>query len=95
MIEVLYEEYSGDATWTRFAEAIQSSPRELNPAAFPQPVGCMKETATVIRAIFGNHAWTWFNSPIPALKGETPVQVLARHQGGDRVLRTLLMRMDR
>ena len=93
MIEILNQEYPGDVAWGRFASVIQSSPRQASAPSLPRLLGCAEETANVIRALFGDHALTWLNSPIPALEGETPAQVLARHQKGDRILRTLLMRM--
>ncbi len=77
-IATLAEGYAGDLAWSGFARAYGAVDEGIE---------------SVVAAIMGEHSATWLTSPIPALDGRRPHDVLANEPNGTVIVRSLTMRM--
>jgi Protein of unknown function (DUF2384) len=91
-VSILRSEYPGDKAWdiylTYFAKDWDTDDNceYIN-------VCTDKQIAAILTVRFGENATTWFCSPCRALDGRTPKDILENEPLGNRVLKTLLMRM--
>lgn len=93
-IAVLRDEYPGDAAWQRFVSVFRAEWAErTNRPYFMATIGD-EDVAIVLAASLGERAIAWFKTPIGALDKRTPAEV-QKLPAGNRILRTLLMRMPR
>jgi hypothetical protein len=94
-IDVLRDEYPGDEAWRRFVDVFQPAwTGRVDKEPYREKLG-NEDFAVVLTATMGGHALEWFNKPLGALGKRTPAEILQSEPSGDRILRTLLMRMPR
>ena len=92
-IEVLRDEYPGDAAWDRFVAAYTNDWEKVpNKEGYVSMTGS-KDVSVVLGATMGANAFVWFHEPCRALGNRTPVEVLQNEFLGIQIVRTLLMRM--
>lgn len=89
-IDVLRDEYPGDAAWDRYVDAVGKMSSPLR--AIPTLDGLDLATSQVIYSLLGEKAQSWWISPVRALDDFSPFVTLRDNPAGRRILRTLLMR---
>ena len=94
-VQVLKDEYPGDAAWERFASTFRLCWERRADKGFYLEQLKDEEIAQVLSQEMGSRAISWFSSEIKALGGRTPEDVLLNEKSGLAVIRTLLMRMPR
>ena len=77
-IEILVAEYPGDSVWTHFAKTIGATDDKI---------------LSVANALLGAGSAGWLQSPVPALDGKSPQEVLDHFPDGRLIVRSLIMRM--
>lgn len=77
-IAALVAGYAGDDAWSKFAKA-NGAPTEA--------------IEDVAQSVLGDQSICWMRTPIPALGGLSPKQVLSEEQQGECALRSLIMRL--
>lgn len=94
-LSIMRDEYPGDEAWERFVEFFRKgwltcSDRDSLSSAIGD-----EEFAIVLYASMGERALAWFNTPIPALDGRSASDIMNRKLSGQKIIRTVLMRMPR
>lgn len=77
-VDLLIVEYPGDDAWSRFATATGAADEEVD---------------SVARALLGTAAHQWLQTPLGALDGHSPSDVIVAESQGQRAIRSLMMRM--
>lgn len=77
-IAILVAGYAGDHAWTQFAHAHHALDETID---------------SVATARLGDESSRWMGTPVPALEGLSPQQVLADMPEGERAVRSLIMRL--
>jgi hypothetical protein len=94
-LDTLSAEYPGDAAWRQFVGVfLPSWLARSDKNKFVSVIGD-SDFAVVLSTTLGDQAVTWFQSPIKALDGMAPAEVLTKLPYGQRALRTMIMRMPR
>jgi hypothetical protein len=77
-IDALVAGYPGDLAWGQFASAHRASDEAI---------------VNVVTARLGKDGARWMETPVPALGGWSPKQILADHPKGEHAVRSLIMRI--
>lgn len=94
-IDVLRTEYPGDAAWKVFVDAFRPAWKTYSDKQSAVTTLGDQEIAIVLSSSFGAKAIDWFSNPCKPLGGRTPSDVFTNERHGDKIIRTLLMRMPR
>ncbi|WP_371876389.1 antitoxin Xre/MbcA/ParS toxin-binding domain-containing protein [Pseudoduganella chitinolytica] len=91
--EFLRDEYPGDLAWQSFLEAFDSEWSRWPEKELYQSRLFNSEFAAVLTSIFGIHSVDWLIQPCAALGNRSPIDVLENESDGDKIIRSLIMRI--
>jgi hypothetical protein len=94
-IDVLRDEYPGDASWARFVDVFRPSWELRSDKRYVADRFGDEEIAIVLMASLKEDALDWFSRPSGALGKRSPADILQNEAQGLTILRTLQMRMPR
>lgn len=92
-LQILRDEYPGDAAWRYFVSVFKDDWDTVNDKSRYIRAFDNEDLAIVLSIKMGDRSLLWFDQANMALENQSPRTVLKNQIMGDRILRTLLMRI--
>jgi hypothetical protein len=94
-LAIMRDEYPGDDAWKRFVDFFRSAwLARADRDSLSSTIGD-EEFAIVLSVSMGERAVAWFQTPVPAFDGRSASDILRHEPSGQKIIRTVLMRMPR